>query len=842
MAGSGPELTAEQQAKAVAAGGETDVARVETLARELRKHDKYDVIAPMLVAASRRALYDGWETAHRVQLARTLRDHDLFSYARRLLGRVRREEPDTESLRQQHALCTYKDKELPAVRRLDLALAILREGGALGESKDAETLGLAGAIFKRKWEVDAKRGDLESALWCYERGFAQEGHRSRAYCGINAAFVSDQLAELSERSLGRAPDAGLFRTKADEIRRRITESELGDDEWADATHGEAFFGLGDFDAARRCLAEARRKTVEIWRLETTAMQLGALARLRHFERADAAGVLEALLGSEGGAVQRAFNGKIGLALSGGGFRASLFHIGVLARLAECNVLRRVEVLSCVSGGSIVGAYYYLKLRRLLERKTDGEITDSDYVKLVGQVADEFLDSVRKDLRGRLVESVVGNFRMLSSRYSRTDRAADLLQELIYSKVPKAEHDEPTKPWRMTDLHIRPKGWEGGFSLRYENWRRDAVVPMLVLNATSLNTGHNWQFTASWMGEPPVDVDEKVDATPNLRRVYYEDASPANREPRLAKAVAASACVPGIFPPITIEQLYPGIDVELVDGGAYDNQGVASLLEQDCTVIIVSDASGQIRDNEHPARSLLGVANRSNSVLMSRVRGAQYELLASRLRSGRLRRLVVVHLRKGLWSAPVDWIGCQEPYDPCDDGLPADIASAPSAYGIDPAVQRGLAQLRTDLDAFSNDEAYSLMAAGYAMAGRELEQSLPELAVADPELAKTVEWSFKETLTAMRAPPPSDELADALAIGGARMFRRFKGWRARREREPKGAARAALGRTAAGAARAAARGAETVVVSPLRKIVSAPLAVVGGLASRLYLRHGRRRKE
>jgi predicted acylesterase/phospholipase RssA len=53
------------------------------------------------------------------------------------------------------------------------------------------------------------------------------------------------------------------------------------------------------------------------------------------------------------------NGKVGLALSGGGFRAAFFHVGVLARLAD------VEALSCVSGGSILGALYYLELRREL---------------------------------------------------------------------------------------------------------------------------------------------------------------------------------------------------------------------------------------------------------------------------------------------------------------------------------------------------------------------------------------------------------------------------------------------------------------------------------------------
>ena len=62
-------------------------------------------------------------------------------------------------------------------------------------------------------------------------------------------------------------------------------------------------------------------------------------------------------------------GKVGLALSGGGFRASFYHLGVLAQLAELDVLRHVEVLSCVSGGSIVGACYWLALRnRLMDRR------------------------------------------------------------------------------------------------------------------------------------------------------------------------------------------------------------------------------------------------------------------------------------------------------------------------------------------------------------------------------------------------------------------------------------------------------------------------------------------
>jgi predicted acylesterase/phospholipase RssA len=50
--------------------------------------------------------------------------------------------------------------------------------------------------------------------------------------------------------------------------------------------------------------------------------------------------------------------KLGLALSGGGFRASLFHIGVLAALAEKDELKNVEVLSCVSVDQLLRILLY----------------------------------------------------------------------------------------------------------------------------------------------------------------------------------------------------------------------------------------------------------------------------------------------------------------------------------------------------------------------------------------------------------------------------------------------------------------------------------------------------
>ena len=50
--------------------------------------------------------------------------------------------------------------------------------------------------------------------------------------------------------------------------------------------------------------------------------------------------------------------KIGLALSGGGARAIAFHLGCLRALNRLGLLEQVVVLSTVSGGSVIGAYFH----------------------------------------------------------------------------------------------------------------------------------------------------------------------------------------------------------------------------------------------------------------------------------------------------------------------------------------------------------------------------------------------------------------------------------------------------------------------------------------------------
>ncbi|MFB8831611.1 patatin-like phospholipase family protein [Azotobacter sp. CWF10] len=57
------------------------------------------------------------------------------------------------------------------------------------------------------------------------------------------------------------------------------------------------------------------------------------------------------------------NKRIGLALSGGGFRAAAFHLGVMRELAAFGLLDKIDLFTCVSGGSIAGATVALNWSR-----------------------------------------------------------------------------------------------------------------------------------------------------------------------------------------------------------------------------------------------------------------------------------------------------------------------------------------------------------------------------------------------------------------------------------------------------------------------------------------------
>jgi predicted acylesterase/phospholipase RssA len=727
-----------------------------------------------------------------LRLAKELQRGRAFEPARKLLALVRGQriaEPELRlKLGQAHALCTYKSMDLPAAEKLDQALEILAECEDLSTTANQETLGIAGAIHKRRWEMDAQKCHLELSLAFYLHGYKGGPTGDGGYTGINAAYVLELLANLE---LKDAREAGMVSEEAErrlEQARRIREDlvaqlpplaerpgdgSLNSQWWFLVTVAEAYFGLRRYEDALDWLNRAVLVPgVARWERESTTRQLASLARLQAErdgstalpELTPAWKALAQFLSQDEAGVRTAYAGKVGLALSGGGFRASLFHIGVLARLAELDMLRHVEVLSCVSGGSIVGAHYYLEVRNLLQTKPDADITREDYIELVERLQREFLAGVQRNIRTRVAASLPTNLRMIFDRdYSRTERAGELFESEIYSRVPDGEGAEPR---HLKGLLIQPKGEAKDFVPKYDNWRRRAKAPILVLNATALNTGHVWQFTATWMGEPPAGIDAGVDGNERLRRMYHREAPPLYRDLRLGTAVAASACVPGLFEPIVLAGLYPDRTVRLVDGGVHDNQGTASLLEEDCTVHLVSDASGQMNSEPDPSRGPLGVPLRSNSILMARVREAQYCELRVRKSSSLLRGLMFIHLKKDLEVHPVDWIGCEEP--------PAPSGTEPSpltSYGILKSVQARIAALRTDLDSFSEVEAFALMTSGYRMTEREFPSSVRDFPVSD---APPHSWTFLRVETPMKTrmgcAAQNDLLETLLDVGANRAFK------------------------------------------------------------------------
>ena len=81
----------------------------------------------------------------------------------------------------------------------------------------------------------------------------------------------------------------------------------------------------------------------------------------------------------------------------------------------------------------------------------------------------------------------------------------------------------------------------------------------------------------------------------------------------------------------------------------------------------------------------------------------------------------MHLRKGISGfarAPVGKNG--EPLAPPRREPPDDFRG--ERFGVHPEIQDFLSKVRTDLDSFSEVEAYSLMLDGYRMAGPNLEYS------------------------------------------------------------------------------------------------------------------------
>ena len=83
--------------------------------------------------------------------------------------------------------------------------------------------------------------------------------------------------------------------------------------------------------------------------------------------------------------------RIGLALSGGGFRATLYHLGVIRFLRDSDLLDRVSHITSVSGGSVLAAHLVLNWDRY--SGSPGQFEDA---------AKDLLDFFSLDVRNRVV--------------------------------------------------------------------------------------------------------------------------------------------------------------------------------------------------------------------------------------------------------------------------------------------------------------------------------------------------------------------------------------------------------------------------------------------------------
>ncbi len=713
-----------------------------------------------------------------------------YREARELLTQLHERTPNDVRVVQRLARNTYRDEDLLPAKRFAEALELLRSIGldelrpaladASATASRVETLGLAGAIYKRMWEISGQLDPLQRSLDYYRRGWELAPGPDGSWCGVNTVFALEALASRERHVFARDRAADAPRVATPELARiegelarlraalkaaldeLLANSPQKADHWSYLTLAEVEFGLENYTRTRELLVRgihaARASNdgagLTPTQLQVTFKQFVRIARLRGVATPEPGDqgdneddprwapwrALEPLLGEtpdtpvdrrELAAALNCARGRVGLALSGGGFRASLFHIGVLARLADVDALRSVEALSTVSGGSIVGALYYLEVKHLLESKPDFDITREDYVAIVARVQERFLSGVQKNLRTRVISNWLKTSKMLLPfvGYTRSARIGELYERHLYSRVgPDAK---PLGSLRMRDLLIKPRearaaNGASGFNLKEDNWRRNARVPMLLLNATSLNSGHSWQFTARTMGEPPGLVDEEIGANPRHRRLWYDQAPLHKRLPwskpsahlkeiSLGQAVAASACVPGLFEPLELRGLYPGRFVRLVDGGVYDNLGLRTLVDQGFSLILCSDASGQMNEEPRPGAGALAVPLRSFGIITSRVREAEYASLHAAVENRALQGACFVHLRKDLDAPALDWVDCDNPSKPLKQPHCA------TGYGIDKGVQRQLSAIRTDLDSFGEVESFALMVSGYRMIERELQK-------------------------------------------------------------------------------------------------------------------------
>lgn len=262
---------------------------------------------------------------------------------------------------------------------------------------------------------------------------------------------------------------------------------------------------------------------------------------------------------------------IGFSLSGGGYRAMIFHLGALIRLNEAGILAKIKRISSVSGGSITAGVLGMKWKRLTFVGGVANNLQAEVVDPVRKMADKTIDAT----------AIIGGV---------------FLPGTISERIEKAYDDTLFHGATLQDL---PSDGEG---------------PRFVINATNVQSGALFRFSKPFMAD------------------YLVGMVKAPKVP-LAKAVAASSAFPPVLSPCVLQanpsdfekdpkcplQREPFTsEIVLSDGGVYDNLGIETVWK-DYKTVLISDAGGKMQAEEEPKHDWARHAYRILDVIDNQVR-------------------------------------------------------------------------------------------------------------------------------------------------------------------------------------------------------------------------------
>lgn len=327
------------------------------------------------------------------------------------------------------------------------------------------------------------------------------------------------------------------------------------------------------------------------------------------------------------------NKKIGVSLSGGGYRAAAFHLGTLRYLHKAGVLRKVDFLSTVSGGSIIGASYCQKTNE-------------------GMSFEEF----DHYFKGRLQMSVIGQV-LVSFPFLRLLFAVLLIFIAILYFSVFTFHGwiglviGITGTWLLIQFQFRLFPASRVIEKIYDKvFFNNAVLkdlptkPMLIINSTNLQSGRLFYFTPEKMSDSTYDGSY----TANRKNVFKHEQFP------IAKAVMCSSGIPSFFTPVQItpEFFHQAEDVKkiqpiLIDGGVYDNQGIHKLThpkgEYECQTVLVSDA-GNLLPFEGSYNNVLTLLMRTVELFMNRIK--MFQMMINLYRGGQSNTRKIAYVTLG----------------------------------------------------------------------------------------------------------------------------------------------------------------------------------------------------